>query len=252
MQALSNLVDTTPGDMLSDDAYLLLRNGRRDIYDDTFMLISLSALGKWNDKAFLQAIRDRRFSLMFLFDLDRWSPEERQALSDNYSLKFRDILSTYQPLVSPASPQYNLSCDLAGQQGSIHLQGYSLAPGVATSGIARGDVLRSTLYWLPSSTPGSDYASYVHLVDDKGNGVAAQDNPHTGAVKPTRSWVAGSVVTDTASLPIPRNVVPGRYRLVTGMYRVEPGSGKLQTLPAVCKAGEQYGDAVSLGWVEVK
>jgi hypothetical protein len=252
MQALSNLVAGTRGDVLSDDAYLLLHNGRRDIYDDTFMLISLSALGKWDDSSFVQSIRDRRYSLMFLFGLDRWSPEERQALSDNYSLKFPDILSTYEPLVSPASPQYTLTCSLANQEGAILLKGYSLAPGVSSRGINPGDVLRATLYWQPNAQPGLDYASFVHLVDNKGISVAGQDNPHTGAAGPTTAWGAGRVITDTASLPIPQNVEPGRYRLVAGMYHVEPETGKLQSLPASCRSGEQYGDGVSLGWVDVK
>jgi len=252
MQALSNLVADTPGDILSDDAYLVLHNGRRDIYDDTFMLISLSALGKWDDKSFVQSIRDRRYSLLFLFGLDRWSAEERQALSDNYSLKFPDILSTYVPLVSPASPQYTMTCELSNPQDSIHLQGYSLPPGVTSDGISRGAVLRTTLYWQPSVQPVRDYASYVHIIDNKGNSLVAQDNPHTGALNPTTAWSAGKMVTDTASLPIPANIAPGRYRLIAGMYRNEEGSTQLQPLPAVCHGGEQYGDAVSLGWVDVK
>jgi hypothetical protein len=252
MNALSTLVASTPGDILSDDAYLLLHNGRRDLYDDTFMLVSLRALGHWDDAAFVQSLRDRRFSLLFLFDLDRWSPTERQALSDDYSLKFHDILSTYSPLVTPASPQYGLTCKLSNTRDSLALQGYSLAPGVASDGIARGQVLRTTLYWRPASQPKGDYASFLHLVDDQGQSVASQDNPHTGAASPTTQWKAGSVVTDTASIPIPAGLAPGAYRLVAGMYSADPSTGKLQSLPASCASGETYGDAVSLGPVEIK
>jgi hypothetical protein len=252
MQALSALVANTEGDILSDDAYLLLHNDRRDIYDDTFMMISLSALGRWDDSAFVQSIRDRRYSLMFLFGLDRWSPEQRQALTDNYSLKFPDVLSTYVPLQSPLSPQYALACELSNQADTIVLQGYSLAPGVASGGIARGAVLRTTLYWRPMGQPSLDYASYLHLVNDKGQSVAGQDNQHTGAANPTTAWHAGHVVTDTASIPIPADLAPGRYRIVAGMYQVAPATGALQSLPASCKRGEVYGDAVSPGWVEVK
>ncbi len=252
MNSLSTLVASTPGDMLSDDAYLLLHNERRDLYDDTFMLVSLEALGRWDDGAFVQALHDRRFSLLLLFDLDRWSPTERQALSDDYALKFHDILSTYMPLVTPASPQYGLVCKLSNPQDSVALQGYSLAPGVASDGIVRGQVLRTTLYWQPVIQPKGDYASYLHLVDDKGQNVASQDNPHTGAANPTTQWKAGSLITDTASIPIPAGLAPGAYRLVAGMYSVDPSTGKLQSLPASCRNGELYGDAVALGSVEIK
>ncbi len=209
-------------------------------------------MGHWDDGAFVQSLRDRRFSLLFLFDLDRWSPAERQALSDDYSLKFHDILSTYSPLVAPASPQYGLTCKLSNAHNSLALRGYSLPPGVASDGLARGQVLRTTLYWQPVSQPTGDYASYLHLVDGQGQSVASQDNPHTGAAGPTTQWKAGSVITDTASIPIPTGLAPGTYRLVAGMYSVDGSTGKLQSLPASCASGELYGDAVSLGSVEIK
>jgi hypothetical protein len=252
MEALSRLVSGTPGDILSDDAYLLLHNGRRDIYDDTFMLVSLAQLGKWDDARFVQSIRDRRFSLLLLFDLDRWSPEQSQALADNYALKFPDVLSTYVPFVSPASPQSRLSCRLSGPHDTFSLQGYSLAPGVASNGVAPGDVLRTTLYWRSAVPPALDYATYVHLLDKSGNGVAGQDNPRTGSPRPTSAWKAGAVVTDTASIPIPATLAQGRYRLVAGMYNVDPATGALQSMQTACQSGEPYGDGVALGWVDVK
>jgi len=252
MNSRSQLVASTPGPILSDDAFLLLHNGRPDTYDDTFMLGSLASLRRCDESVFVQSIRDRRFSLMFLFDLDHWSSTAVQALRDNYSLKFRDQINTWAPMVSPASPQYNLVCNLSNARDSLALKGYSLAPGVASNGVARGQVLRATLYWQPTVQLTGDYASYLHLVDDKGQNMASQDNPHTGATKPTTKWQAGSVITDTGSIPIPAGLVPGAYRLVAGMYNVDPTTGTIQSLPAKCLNGEQYGDAVSLGSVQIK
>ena len=90
------------------------------------------------------------------------------------------------------------------------------------------------------------------MVNDKGENLASQDNPHTGASGPTTAWSTDSMITDTVSLPVPGNLTTGRYRLVAGMYRFDQSSGKIDPLPASCAHGEQYGDAVSLGWVEVK
>jgi hypothetical protein len=254
MRALSKLVADTPGDILSDDSYLLESNGHLVVYDDTYQFITLGRLGRWDDEVFVQSIRDRRFALMFLFDTDRWTAEEQTALADNYSLKFPDILSTYVPRVFPASPEYRMECRLSGNENedTALLDGYSLAPGVAWVGVKRGDVLRATLYWRSTAPLQRDYASYVHMVNDKGENLASQDNPHTGAIQSTTAWSTSSLITDTASIPIPVNILPGRYRLVAGMYYLDASTGVIKDLPASCQQGELYGDAVSLGSVEVK
>jgi hypothetical protein len=252
MRALSKLAAETPGDILSDDSYLLLSTGHRVVYDDSFMFATLANMGKWDNSTLVRSLRDRRFGLLFLFDTDRWPENQQKALEDNYTLKFRDVLRTFVPLIVPASTQYNEQCVLANNQDKVSLTGYSLAPGVADSGIKRGDVLRAALYWHPDSKLKQDYASYVHLLSENGEKVAAQDNPHTGAIAPTTAWVAGSTITDTVSIPIPATVPPGRYRLVGGMYQFDQASGKIEALPASCTQGEPYGDAVSLGWIDVR
>jgi hypothetical protein len=252
MRSLSKLVADTPGDILSDDSYLLLSNGRRVLYDDSFMFATLAETGKWDNSVLVQSLRDRRFSLLFLFDTDRWPDDQQIALQDNYSLKFLDVLRTFVPDIVPRSPQYTMNCTLSQGKDSVDLKGYSLAPAIAENGINHGQVLRATLYWQAEHNIAQDYASYIHIVGDDGSKVASQDNPHTGAVVPTTKWPAGSVVTDTLSIPIAETTQPARYRLVAGMYSLDPASGQIGALPARCQTGEQYGDAVSLGRVEVK
>jgi hypothetical protein len=252
MRSLSKLVADTPGDILSDDSYLLLSNGRRVLYDDSFMFATLAETGKWNNSVLVQSLRDRRFSLLFLFDTDRWPDNQQIALQDNYSLKFLDVLRTFVPDIVPRGPQYTMDCALSQGKDSVALKGYSLAPAVAEDGINHGQVLRATLYWQAEHNISQDYASYMHIVSDDGSKVASQDNPHTGALVPTTEWPARSVVTDTLSIPIAETIQPARYRLVAGMYSLDSASGQIVALPARCQTGEQYGDAVSLGWVEVK
>jgi hypothetical protein len=252
MRALSKLVAETPGDILSDDSYLLLSNKRKVLYDDSFMFATLADSGRWDNSVLVRSLRDRRFPLLFLFDTDRWPENQQQALHDDYTLKFLDALATYVPILVPASPQYDLQCTLSKEKDSVSLEGYSLAPGITDNGVGRGEVLRAALYWRAGGKLQQNYASYVHMVNDKGENLASQDNPHTGASSPTTSWSTASTITDTASIPIPGNLAPGRYRLVAGMYRFDQASGKIDPLPASCAQGEQYGDAVSLGWVAIK
>jgi hypothetical protein len=150
----------------------------------------------------------------------------------------------------PATPQYGLNCALTNGGDSMTLEGYSLAPGVAWNGIKRGDTLRASLYWRPTESIQHDYASYLHVLNEKGEQIAGRDNPATGASLPTTAWPPGRTITDTTAIPLPADLGVGRYRLVAGMYRLEGGA--VRALPARCEIGEGYGDAVSLGWVEVR
>ena len=253
MNAISNLVARTPGDAYSEDAYLLLRNHKEVIYDDASTFVPLAETGGWDDNLLTQSLRDRRFSLVMLMrGSARWTPRGLAAFQDSYSLKFPGSIETYEPKLVPDTPQYSLKCKLAeGNEGAASLDGYSLAPGVAGDGIKRGGVLRVALYWKAAQKFAHIYASYVHVVSEKGERLAGRDNPATGAPQPTTEWQAGKTITDTTAIPIPGDLHTGRYRLIAGMYRQADGGG-LQVLTSSCPAGQGYGDAVMLGWIEIK
>jgi hypothetical protein len=251
MQGLARLVAGTEGDIYSEDNYLLVSNGHRVLYDDASTFVPLASLKEWDDSVFNQRVRDRHFALILLSRGSvRWTPEGLSAFTANYSLKFPGSLDTYEPKLYPDTPQYGMDCTLAQGSEAIDLQGYSVAPGVASYGIKQGEVLRAVLYWQAQRKPTQSYASYVHLLNEAGERVASRDNPQTNVLQPTTEWEPGRVMTDTTAIPLPADIPPGRYRLLAGMYRVEGGS--IVSLSATCLKGEAYGDAVSLGWVEVK
>jgi Dolichyl-phosphate-mannose-protein mannosyltransferase len=251
MRGLSELVARTPGDIYSEDIYLLLGNGRRVLYDDPFTMSSLANLGRWDDSVLNQSVRDRRFPLVLLSHGSvRWTEEGLAALKDSYTLKFPGTIDAYEPKLFPDSPQYRLDCTLSAEGDSVSLKGYSLAPGVAWTGLKPGEVLRAAVYWQPQNQLGHDYASYVHVLNGAGERVAGRDNPQTGASRPSAEWKPGATTIDTTAIPLPIGLSPGRYRLIAGMYRMEGGG--IKALPATCREGEAYGEAVSLGWVEVK
>jgi hypothetical protein len=251
MRGLSDLVARTPGDIYTEDAYLALRNNKPLVYDDPSTFVPLAEGGGWDSSALTQSLRDRRFGLVLLMSGSvRWTDDGEAAFRDNYSLKFPGSIDAYEPKLVPDSAQYPLQCELSSNVDRALLNGYSLAPGVARNGLAQGDTLRVSLYWQVPQPLQQSYASFLHVLDDKGESVAARDNPETGAGRPTTTWEPGKTITDTTAIPLPAEAAPGRYRLVTGMYRVQ--SGALESLSARCDRGEAYGDAVSLGWVEIR
>lgn len=252
MQKLSDLIASTPGDIYSEDAFLLLKNNRRVLYDDPSTFVPLAQRGAWEDSVLNRSIRERRFPLIFLQHRSgRWTAEWRQALEENYTLKFRGGIDIYEGKAYTIKPQLVITCSLRGEGDRLQLEGYSLAPGVSYTGINRGGVLRAALYWQVQQPLSQDYASYLHLVNDRGEKIAGTDNPLTGATQPTSKWEVGSTIVDVVAVHIPAEAAPGRYRLLTGMYR--PRGETLRALKPSCEGGgELYGEAVSLGWVEVK
>jgi hypothetical protein len=251
MEGISRTVAATPGDMFSEDAYLLLSNGKRVIYEDASTFVPLANLNEWDDSIFNRSILDRRFSMILLLQGNvRWTEEGLRLFGASYDLKFPGTVEIYVPRLFPDTPQFSLACALSDPTSgdSIALQGYSLPPGVASDGARAGDTLRVQLTWKPERLPTRDYASYIHLLNEAGEPVAAQDNPATGATNPTTRWTAGAPITDTASLPLPPNLPPGTYRLVAGMYSASGGS--VSPLTPACP--QAFGDGVLLGTVEVK
>jgi hypothetical protein len=138
-----------------------------------------------------------------------------------------------------------------GSPAELRLAGVSLGPGLAADGIAAGSDLRLALYWDALRPPG-DYATFVHLIDATGKTVAARDNPHSAAGRPTSAWAPGTSVTEITDLPLPAGLAPGAYRLIGGVYST--AGGQFQAVPVACPAAPErrVGDAVDLGAVPVR
>lgn len=99
------------------------------------------------------------------------------------------------------------------------LRGYRLLPGQAQP----GEPLAVTLFWEATRPITETYTIFVHLLDEAGQLRAQNDSlPRAGAY-PTPWWVPGQVVEDLHTLTLPPDLPPGRYRLITGLYRPEDG-----------------------------
>lgn len=81
------------------------------------------------------------------------------------------------------------------------------------------------LRWGVAAPVTKDYQVFVHLRNpESGENVAQADGPPLDGWYPTSYWLAGEVVEEERTFPVPADVPPGRYRLVVGLY--ELGSGQ--------------------------
>ncbi len=101
--------------------------------------------------------------------------------------------------------------------GGIRLLGYDLAPAQA------GQSLRLALYWQRSGPIARPWKVFNQLLGPTGQIVAQNDaQPGLGAY-PTDHWQPDEIVTSAFVLPLPPDLPPGNYQLLTGFYDEHSG-----------------------------
>lgn len=112
----------------------------------------------------------------------------------------------------PASFQANL-------EDEIRLLGYQ----IPKQRWSPGEQIPLRLYWLAQKTPSDNYSAFIHIakLDDSGR-VSQTDSPPMLGYSPTTHWEAGEIVTDQYFIQIDPETPPGRYLLLTGLYRTDP------------------------------
>ncbi|MBN1220934.1 MAG: glycosyltransferase family 39 protein [Anaerolineae bacterium] len=126
-----------------------------------------------------------------------------------------------------------------GDAAQIKLLGYD----VPAPRLNPGDTLPVTLYWQAGAEMDLDYTVFVQLLNAAGLVVSQVDLPPLAGAAPTTTWLPGEILTDAYTLPLPPDLPPGNYRLITGLYHAPTG----QRLPV--SAG---GDFVELPQIAVK
>jgi hypothetical protein len=105
------------------------------------------------------------------------------------------------------------------------LLGYEATP-------ARGeDALDVTLYWLALRDAGTDYKTFVHMLDANGQVVSQHDGDPVGGFTPTTRWRQGELIADRHRLSLPPGLAGGSYALKAGMYQFQP-MRNLQATPS--------------------
>jgi hypothetical protein len=152
------------------------------------------------------------------------------------------------PQTAPARPTY------ANFNDEILLIGYDVAGGrlVALDGrpqTASQDVppdeVRIQLLWQAAQPMSRDYTVFVHLVDPAAGIVAQLDAQPFDGDYPTSVWQQGELLTDTLVVQLPRELQPGEYTIMVGLY--DAGTASQSRLPAYDDGGQRLSnDRVSL------
>jgi len=157
--------------------------------------------------------------------------KEMPGLEIKYQLEpFGSLVEVVGPAVTKA-PDHSQRVSLSEE---VLLIGYDQEPHSPRP----GEELRVTLCWQIQRELGRVYSSFVHLVDEKGQGVSGSDQQPGGEFYPTDLWRPGEILRDEHVFTVPPETPPGEYRLLVGMY----------SYPSL----ESLGESVFIGRLEIR
>ena len=101
-----------------------------------------------------------------------------------------------------------------------------------------GEPLSAHFAWRADVDGEDDFIQLLHLQHSDSGQIFAFDQPPLGARLPTRLWFGGLAEAETWHAPLPADMPPGRYRVLTGLYH----SSSIERVPAINAAGAQFQD----------
>ncbi len=111
-----------------------------------------------------------------------------------------------------------------------------------------GDSLEVAITWHSDAEGSQDYTQFLHFVHEETGMQWGYDQPPLGSRLPTRLWYAGLLDTEIWQVPVPDDIVPGKYAIYSGLYH----SQDMQRLPARDADGMPLPDARALlGTLEI-
>ncbi|GAB4422545.1 MAG: hypothetical protein Kow0031_00400 [Anaerolineae bacterium] len=170
-----------------------------------------------------------------------WLPEYLAWVEQNYLAQKvwdNDHIIHFVRRIPPGEPLPNPQNTRLGD--SLALRGYQASPNPARP----GDTLQLKLYWQTDAPLSENLTVFTQLLDSSGALAAGHDSQPLGGYFPTGQWPPGEIITDPVSLPLPAELPPGQYTLITGMYRLDT----LERLPVA----ESNADFIVLGQIEIE
>ncbi len=108
----------------------------------------------------------------------------------------------------------------------------------------RGETMTIPFAWRSDVAADEDHIQFLHVGHAESGEWWIYDQQPLGARLPTHLWYSGMHDSEAWQVPLPADIVPGRYDIFTGLYRVRDQ----QRVPASDAAGNPYLDArVPLG-----
>jgi len=154
-----------------------------------------------------------------------WLPEYLAWVEENYLTKRvwdNDHIIYFAPRFTPGQVVPNAREQCLGEL--LRLRGYE----VNTSTLKAGDTLSLKLYWQTDAPLKDDYTIFTQLLDSNGALALGRDSQPLGGFFPTGQWPANEIITDIIQLPLPADLSPGEYTLITGMYLLDTGERLVQ------------------------
>lgn len=108
-----------------------------------------------------------------------------------------------------------------GTNSAIDLLGYTLKATTPDGvGVYRaGGVIPISLFWEVQQQLETDYHVFLHLCHDCAMPPAASDDgPPLQGYLPTHTWLPNKPARDDRAISLPRDIVPGHYTLLVGLY----------------------------------
>lgn len=90
-----------------------------------------------------------------------------------------------------------------------------------------GDVLQVQFTWIAAAALETRYKVFLQLLDDEGFLVAQRDSEPGGGLAKTVGWQPGAPVIDKHALLLPKDLSPGVYQLIAGLYDSDDASARL-------------------------
>jgi len=183
--------------------------------------------------------REQRWRLSEVSNV-RTFEDNTWALVGVFEREGRELRPVTEEAAGPA--QVKLEADFGGE---LRLLGHEGLP----EAMAAGEELRLVLHWQAARTPKLDYSLFLHLRDEANRTVAQHDGQPTWyGPQPTTSWTPGQPMRSAHTLHLPDDMLPGKYRLVLGVYNWQT----LERLPLLGEEGQPLGDELELGRLRVR
>jgi hypothetical protein len=115
--------------------------------------------------------------------------------------------------------------------------------GLTQDHLIAGDTAGIALFWQARVVPQTSYAVFIHLQDENDRLFVQSDALPVNGTRPTTGWKPDEVIEDRREIKLPDSLLPGRYKLIVGLY--DPNTGaRLNT--------SEGKDALTLTTLEVK
>lgn len=192
--------------------------------------------------------RLRRTPIHYYDDLQMLTPEELRLIlfvCGGFMAIIALFATPHSPYTLHAKPGHKLATTFAVQsrtESGMELISYRLS----STSFRAGDTLNLELAWRTSRPLLENYRVIVHIQDPQQNVRWQETIPtHPGAY-PTRRWTTNGYISDSYSLILSPNVIPGTYQIAIEVYACQPDCTPERRLTFFDTGGRTIGQTLLL------